>query len=75
MDRLLSLIRASVQADVQVDERTPLLSSGLIDSMRVILLLGALEDEFDVTLDETEISAETFDTPKQIERMINAARS
>ena len=43
--------------------------------MRVVLLLGALEDEFDVTLDETEISAETFDTPKQIERMINAARS
>ena len=70
---LMGLIRSELQVDVPLDEQTPLLSSGIIDSFGVVNLLGAIEDRFGVVLDETELSAETFDTPQQILGLIEAA--
>ena len=75
IDELIGLIRSELRVDVPLDEQTPLLSSGIIDSFGVVTLLGAIEDRFGVVLDEAELSAETFDTPRQILGFIGAAES
>ena len=75
IDGLIGLIRSELQVDVPLEEQTPLLSSGIIDSFGVVNLLGAIEDRFGVVLDEAELSAETFDTPRQILSLIETAES
>ena len=73
VDQLIDLIRTELHIDMSLDEQTPLLSSGIVDSFGVAVLLGAIEDHYGVWLDETELSAETFDTPTQILHLIEAA--
>ena len=73
VDRLIDLIRTELHIDMPLDEQTPLLTSGIVDSFGVVTLLGAIEDQFGVLLDDSELSAETFDTPEQILRLIAAA--
>ena len=66
LDRVISVIGQSFSLDREVSRNTPLLSSGLIDSFGLVVLIGALEDEFEVSLDEAEIDVMRFDTPDQI---------
>jgi acyl carrier protein len=51
-------------------ETTPLLSSGLLDSLSVEQLLLYLEDEYGVTFDESDYSAENFETVDAIETLV-----
>jgi acyl carrier protein len=66
MDELLVLIRKTLQIDTPIDKDTPLLSSGLIDSFALVTLLAAVEEQYAVSLDEAELTAEAFDTPEQM---------
>jgi acyl carrier protein len=51
-------------------EDTPLLSSGLLDSLSVEQLLLYLEDEHGVAFDESDYSAENFETVNAIEALV-----
>jgi len=48
----------------------PLISSGLIDSFSLVDLAAFVEDAFNVRLDDTELSRETFDTVEQLAGII-----
>jgi acyl carrier protein len=63
---LIELIRSELRIEHQLEATTPLLSSGMVDSLSVAILLDALEDELGVAIPEDEISVDTFDTPEQI---------
>lgn len=48
-----------------------LFSSGLIDSFNLVELALLVEDSFGVRLADTELSANTFDTVRQLAEIIN----
>lgn len=45
---------------------TPLLSSGLVDSLTLVVVLEGLESAFGVQLDAQRVDASSFDTPTQM---------
>jgi acyl carrier protein len=45
-----------------------------LDSMAVVSLIGALEDHFDITIDDDDISASTFETLGSLAAFIAAKR-
>jgi acyl carrier protein len=50
------------QPDREIKANEALISSGLIDSFSLVDVALFVEDEFGVTIDDTELNAETFDT-------------
>ena len=53
---------------IKADEK--LISSGLIDSFHLVDLGMFVEDKFGVRIDDSELSAETFDTVAQLVKLI-----
>jgi acyl carrier protein len=49
-----------------VDRDTPLLEAGLLDSIKLVRLVQFLEKEFEISIPETEIQAELFESPAKI---------
>ena len=62
-------------APPEVTFETPLLSSGLIDSIGVEELLRYLEDEYAIEFDDDELSAENFESVDRIGRLVASKRS
>jgi acyl carrier protein len=52
-----------------------LISSGLIDSFHLVDLALFVEETFQVRLDDTELNAQTFDTPARLAEIIRARRA
>lgn len=64
LDDILALLAEVLQIDTsEMDESTELLG-GIpeFDSMAVVMLITTLEDTMGVTVDDDEISADTFET-------------
>ena len=55
---------------IQADEA--LISSGLIDSFSLVDLALIIEDEFGVTIDDTELNADSFDNLEQLAALIQS---
>jgi len=55
---------------IQADEA--LISSGLIDSFSLVDLSLLIEDEFGVTIDDTELNADSFDNLEQLAALIQS---
>ncbi|MGW6331834.1 acyl carrier protein [Nocardia rhamnosiphila] len=49
-----------------VDRDTLLLESGILDSIKLVRLVQFLEKTFEISIPETEIQAELFESPAQI---------
>lgn len=66
MDTVKTLLRDVLQLGARVDNfdrSTPLLGSiPELDSMAVVTVITAIEETFDVEVDDDEITAETFET-------------
>jgi acyl carrier protein len=72
MERLINLIKKSFDLDSDIDLDTPLISSGLIDSLRVVLLLSVLEKEYGRRISTREIGTDNFDTPRQMKKLLES---
>jgi acyl carrier protein len=64
VDELLKLLEHATGERVEAD--TPILSSGLIDSLRFAALLTQLEETYGRPIDCSEVGADNFDTPSQM---------
>lgn len=64
LNDVLALLGETLQVDTSdMDESTELLGGiAEFDSMAVVLVITALEDNLGVAVDDDEISAETFET-------------
>jgi acyl carrier protein len=62
-------------APASLSDDTPLLSSGLLDSLAVEQLLLFLEDELGVAFEESDYSAENFETLDAIDRLVRQKTS
>jgi acyl carrier protein len=58
----------------EVASDTPLLSSGLIDSVAVEELLRFIEEEYELEFEEEELNAENFETVDRIAVLVERKR-
>jgi acyl carrier protein len=56
--------------DVDLDENTPLISSGIVDSFSMVSLKTFLEKKFDIKLPDEDATPETFDTVSSILQLV-----
>lgn len=59
-------------SELQAD--TPLMSSGILDSLATLRLSQFLEDEFGITMEAHELSEENLGSIAAVERMVSAKR-
>ena len=73
-----SKLAAYIQRELSKDRRrvldsdTPLISSGLVDSLSLIQVLAFVEDEFGVVIPDEAATAASMDTIRLIDQLIEA---
>lgn len=70
MDRLIDLIKKTFSIDFDIDQNTPLISSGLVDSLHFAQFLLVLEKEYGKVINTRDVGSDNFDTPRQIEKFL-----
>jgi acyl carrier protein len=58
------LLRDGTRQSISMDE--PLVSTGLIDSLAMLRLIGFLEEEFSLTIGDGEVTPDNFETMRQL---------
>ena len=57
--------------DMTLDEHTPLISSGIVDSFSMVSLKRFLEKKYEVKLPDEEATPQAFDTVTSIIELVN----
>jgi acyl carrier protein len=60
--------------DREVDETTPLISGGIVDSFSMVSLKRFLENEYGIQIPDAEASPEAFDTVVSIVELVKRFR-
>ena len=58
-------------ADMTLDEHTPLISSGIVDSFSMVSLKRFLEKKYEVRLPDEEATPQAFDSVTSIIALVN----
>jgi acyl carrier protein len=80
-DTVLSAIEKYIAAQIlkqpnrRIAPEEPLISSGLIDSFRLMDLALFVEDTFGVRIEDTELNANTFDNLTQLVSLVESRKS
>ena len=64
--------------DISVDELESdfdLLTGGVVDSLGLLQFVAWMEDEFDITIDESELGPDSFRTVTAINEFVDNARA
>jgi acyl carrier protein len=69
---LVQSIAENSGSPLTVEADTTLLSSGLIDSLAIVELQGALEASFGITLPLEELGFDNADTPEQLLTLVKS---
>jgi len=71
-EKLLEFIRDEFldDPDLEIDENTKLISSGIIDSFSLVSLQSYIEREFGKKIPAPRITAQSFDTVRQMMEII-----
>jgi acyl carrier protein len=73
LDRMIALVRTVADAPRSpIGADTPLLSSGLVDSLSMNELATVLEDAYGVPLDVAEFGFDNADTPRQLLTLVES---
>lgn len=59
----------------EVDDTTPLVSGGIVDSISTLKLVAFLEERFGIELAAHEVDAEYLDTLERIEALVESKRA
>jgi acyl carrier protein len=65
VERVTTLLRRTLALD-DLHESTELIESELLDSVSVANLILELEEAFDISISESEVTPENFQTPSMI---------
>ena len=57
--------------DIKLDENTPLISGGIVDSFSMVSLKRFLEKKFEIRIPDDEASPQAFDTVTSILALVN----
>ncbi len=73
-EMILEYIRTSTWTrddDIELDENTPLISSGIVDSFSMVSLKRFLEKKYNISIPDDEASPKAFDTVDSIIALVN----
>jgi acyl carrier protein len=75
-DEILNYVRNEYlddedEDDIELDENTPLISSGIVDSFSMVSLKTFLEKKFDIKLPDEEATPEAFDSVAKIVELVS----
>jgi acyl carrier protein len=76
-DQLLHFIRTDLAGNDahQIDEQTPLIDSGLIDSMALMRLISFVEERTSVRIPDDEVVPDNFQTVSDIALLVSRIRA
>lgn len=69
MNELLELLK-SIKPEVDFEHEEHLIDDGILDSMDIVAIIAAINEEFDVEFPVMEIQPENFNTMKGIYSVI-----
>lgn len=72
MDDLLRFLKNTLKSEIPLQVETPLLSSGIIGSLQFTALLAALEQQYGVKIDPSDVGSDNFDTARQIHQFLQS---
>ncbi|UCG22656.1 MAG: acyl carrier protein [Chloroflexota bacterium] len=58
----------------KIDPDQSLLNSGIIDSLALLRLIGFIEDQYGITIDDGEVIPENFETINDMVRLVERKR-
>jgi len=59
------------EEDIELDENTPLISSGIVDSFSMVSLKTFLEKKFRISIPDAEATPEAFDSVAKIMQLVD----
>ncbi len=62
------------QDEIELNEKTPLISSGIVDSFSMVSLKRFLEKKYQISIPDEEASPQAFDTVESIIQLVNKHR-
>ncbi len=76
-DQIATFISADLLKDPtrKIAFNEKLISSGLVDSFSLVDLALYIEETFDARIDDTELTADVFDTIEELVALISARRT
>jgi len=74
MEELLTLLK-EIRPDVQFQSGKKLMDEGLLDSFDVVAIVGEIGERFQVDVPVEEITAENFNSPEAMLRMIERLKA
>lgn len=69
MDELMSIL-SGVRPDVAFDREERLMDDGILDSLDIVMLVGELNEAFDVSISVDELLPENFNSAQAIYALI-----
>ena len=77
LNDILTLLGEVLQIDTSTMDKSTELLGGIpeFDSMAVVMVITALEDSMGISVDDDEISAETFETIGSLVNFVESKRS
>ncbi|MEW6686886.1 MAG: acyl carrier protein [Candidatus Edwardsbacteria bacterium] len=57
-------------SDTEINENTPLISSGIVDSFSMVSLKRFLEKKYNIQIPDEKATAEAFDTVEEIAELV-----
>ena len=69
MDKLLEILN-EVDDSIDFENEDKLIDNHILDSFTIIMLVGELEDAYDITIDAAEMTPENFNSAEAMLAMI-----
>lgn len=72
-DQILAILQEA-RPESDFANSTNFIADSLLDSFDMVVLIGELEDQFEITIDGTEVIPENFVSIETIARLIESSR-
>ena len=59
MDKLLSILK-EIKSDVNFETETELVDKGILDSIEIVTIIGAIEENYKLEIDPNDIDPDNF---------------
>lgn len=69
MEKLLEILK-QIDAEIDFENEKELIDSGALDSLAIVRIITAIEDNYDVIIDPDDIDPENFQSAEDIFDMI-----
>ena len=71
---LIDFVRNELHVEEPIAPGTPLFSTGLLDSVAMLSVIGFVEERARIEVSATDVTLENFDTPERIASYVDARR-